>query len=54
MDEAIRKAMSFAGEISEGYSVSELERIARDIDTVSKLLLKAMFTIRISQLRASS
>lgn len=54
VDEAIRKAMSFAGEISEGYSVSELERIAWDIDTVSKLLLKAMFTIRISQLRASS
>jgi len=54
VDEAIRKAMSFAGEISEGYSVSEIERIARDIDAVSKLLLKAMFTIRISQIKASS
>lgn len=54
LDEAISKAISFAGEISEGYSVSELEKIARDIDAVSKLLLEAMFTIRISQVKASS
>lgn len=52
--EAIREFMSFAGEILEGYSVAEVEKIARDIDAVSKLLLKAMFTIRISQVRASS
>lgn len=52
--DAIREAMRFPGEISEGYSVSEVEKIAGDIDAVSKLLLQAMFTIRISQVRASS
>lgn len=54
VDEAIRKAVNFAGEISEGYSVSELETVAADIDVVSKLLLKAMFTLRISQASSSS
>jgi len=54
VDEAIKKAMCFAEEISEGYSVSEIEKIARDIDAVSKRLLKAMFTIRISQIKGSS
>ncbi|MBH1494078.1 hypothetical protein JY423_05705 [Stenotrophomonas maltophilia] len=51
---AIKSAWDFVEEISEGYTISELERIAEDIDAASKLLLEAMFVIRARQLRASS
>lgn len=47
-------ASGFVEEISEGYSISELERIAEDIDAASKLLLEAMIAIRTRQLTASS
>ena len=49
---AIEVATSFAAAVSEGYSVSDLNEIADDIDSVSKRLLTAMFSNRIRQLKA--
>ncbi|BBO53633.1 TPA: hypothetical protein QEM98_000037 [Stenotrophomonas maltophilia] len=49
---AIEVATSFAAAVSEGYSVSDLNEIADDIDSVSKRLLTAMFSNRICQLKA--
>lgn len=50
---AKESAWNFVEEISEGYSISELEGIPEEIDAASKLLLEAMFVIRARQLRTS-